>query len=62
MIPLKHRQRVEVLISGQWQLGAAIDRGLIGFRVQLVGEPNGLTVYYYADEGKTWRRVSKEAP
>ena len=61
MIPLKYRQLVEVLLAGQWQLGAAIELGTIGFRVQLVGEPNGLTVYYYADEGKTWRRASKEA-
>lgn len=60
MIPLKARQRVEVLIAGQWQLGDAVERGAIGFRVQLVGEPAGLTVYYYADEGKTWRRVSGE--
>lgn len=58
MIPIKLRQRVEVLIAGQWQLGDAVERGAIGFRVQLVGEPAGMTVYYYAYEFKTWRQVA----
>jgi hypothetical protein len=58
MIPTKLGHPVAVFIAGQWKRRIVVDCGKIGFRAKGDGEAAGLTVYYYADEGKTWRRIS----